>query len=58
MRNYENGYLPKIAYHLYKGNQDRVDYFIHRQLSVYGPIEDRQSWWVCAEVERLTEQTH
>jgi len=27
-------------------------------MSVYGPIEDRQAWWVYAEVERLTEQAH
>ena len=56
MSKYENGYLPKIAYHMFKGNQDRVDYFVHRQLTTYGPIEDRQRWWVIEEVHRLREQ--
>jgi len=55
MGKYENGYLPKIAYHLFKGNEDRVDYFVHRQMSVYGEIEHRQAWWVQQEVDRLRE---
>ena len=55
-KDYDNGYLPKIAYHMYKGNQDRVDYFVYRQMSVYGEIEDRQAWWVHQEVERLRER--
>lgn len=32
---YPNGYLPKIAYHLVRGNRDKVSYFIRRQGEQY-----------------------
>ena len=54
---YENGYLPKIAYHLYKGNEYIVDYFILRQTEMYGEITDAQKQWVGDELDRLMGQT-
>lgn len=53
MSRYENGYLPKIAYHLYKGNEYNVDYFILRQTKMYGEITDTQRQWVWDELDRL-----
>lgn len=35
---YEDGYLPKIAYHFYKGNFDKWNYFMGRQIEKYGPL--------------------
>ena len=29
-------FLPKIAYHSVKGNQDSVRYFVNRQIDMYG----------------------
>ena len=54
---YENGYLPKIAYHLYKGNEHNVDYFILRQTKMYGEITDAQKQWIWDELDRLMGQT-
>ena len=57
MSRYENGYLPKIAYHLYKGNEYNGDYFILRQTEMYGEITDAQKQWVWDELDRLMGQT-
>ena len=57
MSRYENGYLPKIAYHLYKGNEYNVDYFILRQTEMYGEITAAQKQWVWDELDRLMGQT-
>jgi len=38
-RNYEMGYLPKIAYHMWMGNTDKVMYFVNRQIAKYGPMK-------------------
>ena len=32
------GYLPKIAYHIFKGNDEKVNYFIQRQEAQYGQM--------------------
>ena len=56
MSRYENGYLPKIAYHLYKGNEYHVDYFILRQTKMYGEITDAQRQWIWDELDRLMGQ--
>ena len=53
---YENGYLPKIAYHLYKGNEYNVDYFILRQTKMYGEITAAQRQWIWDELDRLMGQ--
>lgn len=37
-RSYENGYLPKIAYHMGQGNMDKVEFFTSRQVDTYGPL--------------------
>ena len=37
-RNYADGYLPKIAYHLFKLNEDQVKYFTKRQVDTYGEL--------------------
>lgn len=35
---YPDGYLPKIAYHMHKGNVEKMLYFTARQKEVYGAI--------------------
>ena len=35
---YPEGYLPKIAYHIFKGNDEKVNYFIERQEAQYGEM--------------------
>lgn len=35
---YENGYLPKIAYHMAVGNHESVNYFTERQIARYGEL--------------------
>lgn len=37
---YPQGYLGKIAYHMFKGNFDKVQYFAKRQVQVYGDISE------------------
>ena len=37
---YPQGYLPRIAYHLARGNDSKVEYFTERQLEQYGDITD------------------
>ena len=39
-RNYADGYLPKIAYHIYKKNPDNVTYFTQRQEETYGKLSE------------------
>ena len=39
-RNYADGYLPKIAYHLFKLNEDKVKYFTKRQVDTYGELTE------------------
>jgi len=55
MSKYENGYLPKIAYHMFKQNLDKVKYFEQRQLDSYGAFTDEQRWWLLEEIHKLTE---
>jgi len=45
---YTEGYLPKIAYHLFKNNFDKMLYFRDRQIEKYGEITNAQK-------ERITE---
>ena len=42
-RKYHNGYLPKIAYHMWMGNTDKVMYFVNRQTKIYGSM-DMDDW--------------
>ena len=58
MSKYEHGYLPKIAYHLYKGNDEKVEYFTKRQIERYGEVTHEQRWWVRDELSRLMEQAY
>jgi len=58
MSKYEHGYLPKIAYHLFKQNDAKVEYFTKRQIERYGKVTDDQRWWLLEEIHRLTEQAH
>ena len=39
-RNYADGYLPKIAYHLFKLNEESVQYFTKRQVDTYGELTE------------------
>lgn len=38
MKKHPNGYLPKIVYHITKGNWDKFEYFYNRQVEIYGPL--------------------
>lgn len=35
---YPDGYLPKIAYHMAHGNDDKSIYFIDQQIKKHGPL--------------------
>ena len=37
-KKYADGYLPKIAYHIYKSNPDKVEYFTQRHEETYGKL--------------------
>ena len=45
---YAQGYLPKIAYHMFKNNYDKTMYFYERQVEKYGKMTNAQK-------ERVTE---
>ena len=38
MKKYQDGYLPKIVYHITKGNWGKCEYFFNRQVETYGPL--------------------
>ena len=40
MNEHPNGYLPKIVYHITKGNWDKCKYFFNRQVERYGPLTE------------------
>jgi hypothetical protein len=45
---YTEGYLPKIAYHMFTNNFDKMLYFYDRQIEKYGEMTNAQK-------ERVTE---
>ena len=45
---YPEGFLPKIAYHMFKNNFDKMLYFYDRQIEKYGEMTNAQK-------ERVTE---
>jgi hypothetical protein len=45
---YTEGYLPKIAYHMFKNNYGKMLYFYDRQVEKYGEMTNAQK-------ERVTE---
>lgn len=46
---YNNGYLPKIAYHMWMGNTDKVMYFVNRQTMKYG-VMDASHWAIATAI--------
>lgn len=40
MSKYPNGYLPKIVHHMLQGNKEKVEYFVNRHESTYGPLTE------------------
>lgn len=36
-----DGYLPKIVYHMVQGNKEKVQYFVDRHVSTYGPLTEQ-----------------
>ena len=40
MKKHPHGYLPKIVYHITKGNFDKVQYFYDRQVETHGPLTE------------------
>ena len=52
-KTYENGYLPKIAYHLAAGNKDKFLYFSEQQTNTYGTITPEQMLWINSKVDAI-----
>jgi len=52
-RNYEMGYLPKIAYHMAGNCPASVEHFTDRQIQRYGNITSEQMEWICREVAHI-----
>ena len=50
---HQNGYLPKIAYHMAGNCPASVEYFTERQMVTYGPITPEQMLWICKEVASI-----
>ena len=48
---YPNGYLPKIAFWMFRGNLANVRYFINRQERDYGPITSEDEYTIEKMVE-------
>lgn len=55
-KTYENGYLPKIAYHLAAGNKDKFLYFSEKQVEVYGPMTPKQMLWINDKFEAIKKE--
>ena len=55
-RNYANGYLPKIAYHMVHNNLEKVQYFFERQVVAYGPITPADMTFITEVVRKLSGQ--
>ena len=55
-KTYENGYLPKIAYHFAAGNKDKATYFYKKQTEVYGLVTVEQMVWINDKVEAIKKQ--
>ena len=53
---YENGYLPKISYHLAKGNPDKVEFFVNRHQEVYGPLTPQDWYWVTQRMNQIRQE--
>ena len=50
---HQNGYLPKIAYHLASNNQESADYFFERQVATYGPITSENMSFITQEMNKI-----
>ena len=50
---YPEGYLPKIAYHIFKGNDEKVNYFIERQEAQYGEMSVEQMAMIGEKIKDL-----
>lgn len=55
-KTYENGYLPKIAYHLAAGNDDKATYFFKKQVNVYGVMTAEQGIWLNNKVNAIKKE--
>ena len=52
-RNYENGYLNKISYHMAGGNHGAVEHFTERQIARYGHLTAENMAWLTREVASI-----
>ena len=52
-RNYENGYLNKIAYHMACDNHESVEHFTERQIARYGHLTSENMAWLTREVASI-----
>jgi hypothetical protein len=53
---YERGYLPKISYHLAKGNSEKVEYFMNRHTQAYGALTPGDLYFVTERVKHLQQE--
>lgn len=52
-REYKNGYLPKIAFHIFQKDEEKTRYFMQRQVDTYGELTPKQTDYIKEEVMRL-----
>ena len=50
---YENGYLPKIAYHMAIGNHASIIYFTERQIARYGELSCEDMVFISMKVNAI-----
>jgi len=50
---YPEGYLPKIAYHIFKGNDEKVNYFVERQEAQYGEMSGEEMAMIGDKIKSL-----
>ena len=53
---YDNEYLPKISYHLARGNSEKVEYFVNRQIETYGALSPRDLYFITERVRHLQQE--
>ena len=52
-RNYENGYLNKIAHHMACDNHESVKHFTERQIAGYGHLTAENMSWLTRHVASI-----
>lgn len=53
MKNYENGYLPKIAFHSANNDLESVRFFIDKHIEKYGKLNTDDMMWIFDEMASI-----